>query len=176
MATPLLAALRSQDEMDSAGATGAQWDGHHRDGRRRVIGRCLSGRSGLGRSSAMAALRVAWLAQADVHFDTSSGQLFVQRRHGIGECVESGGVFRGQGDVQHISLEREERPHLTEFGGMQTDLHAVVAAPPGQRARDGGGQVADVDAPGPSPRIGRLDRRFPWLLRRGPMPRRASFR
>src|ERR1700735_1411318 len=116
MAAPLLAVLRSQDEMDAAGAGGADWDGHHGDVWRRVIGRRRSGQSVLGASSAITALRIAWLTQGDVHLDASPGQLLVQCRHGIGECVESAGVLGGQGDVQHVTLERKERPHLTELG------------------------------------------------------------
>ncbi len=107
--------------MDAAAATGTQWHGLYGDDRCRVFGRCLSGGSGRGgSSSAIPALGVAWLAQGDMDFDASSAQLFVQRRQGIGECVESAGVFRGQGDVQHVTLERKDRPHFTELGGMQT--------------------------------------------------------
>ena len=156
--TPLRVALRSQDEMDATGATGAHRGGRYGDGRRHVIGRCLSGRSGLGGASASPALRIARLAQGHVHFDASSGQLFVQRRHGIGECVESRGMLRCQGDVQHVTLERKECPHFTELGGVQTDLHAVVAVAPGQRTRDGSGQVADVETRGTSATIGKLGR------------------
>src|SRR5271156_3300148 len=51
IATPLLAVLRSQDEMDAAGASGADWDGRG-DVRRRVNGRRRSGQSVLGGASA----------------------------------------------------------------------------------------------------------------------------
>ena len=108
---------------------------------------------------------VARVAQGDVHFDASSGQLLVQRGHGVRERVESGGVVRSQGDVQHIALERKEGPHLTELRGVQADLHAVVPAPSGQGARDGGGQVADVDPRCPFPSIGKLGQ-FGQLFRR----------
>src|ERR1700744_5865984 len=127
MASPLLAALRSQDEMDAAGVGGPR-DGRDGNDRRRVVWPRGAGRPAFRASSAIAALGIAGLAQADGYFHASSGQLFVQRRHGLGERVESVGVLRGQGDVQDVPLERQEGPDFTQFGRMQTDLHAVVPA------------------------------------------------